>query len=103
MKVNSAGFSSYFYLHLYALSLNTFYAFVELAATTDEFAKSILTVASSEINQSIEKELTRFGEVQKEVTTYHDKQAKHDLYFLANTLDEYVRLMSSVKVCACSV
>lgn len=71
---------------------------VDVADTTLEFGDAIFNLAASEINKNSEKYLTGFGEVQKKLKAVHDSQARSDIFYLANMMDEYLRLIGSIRV-----
>ncbi|KAI3649582.1 hypothetical protein MP228_005214 [Amoeboaphelidium protococcarum] len=68
-----------------------------LSVAVLEFGESVFALGTSELNNSIEKQLTAFGEAHKEIQKIHSEQSGYDLMFLANTFDEYVRTMGAVK------
>lgn len=71
-----------------------------MAETTEDFGEAIFALASAEINKTAEKHLTAFGDVQKQIQQVHSMQARSDVFYLANTIDEYIRLIGSIRVSA---
>jgi sorting nexin-1/2 len=70
----------------------------ELAAGSEELGESCLTLATSELSKSVEANLIKFGEAQKKAKQVYADQACQDLVHLANTFEEYIRLIGSVKL-----
>lgn len=68
-----------------------------LADSAAEFGDSVLSLATTEINKASENHLQQFGQVQKQLKLVHEKQAAEDILYLANTLDEYIRIAGSIK------
>ena len=69
----------------------------ELAMGTADFAESCLTLATSELSKSVESHLTQFADAQNKIKLIHADQACKDLIHLANTIEEYLRLITSIK------
>jgi sorting nexin-1/2 len=74
----------------------------EVAETTEDFGEAVFALASAEINKSAEKHLNAFGDVQRQIRQVHQQQARSDVFYLANTIDEYIRLIGSIRVRTCS-
>jgi len=54
-------------------------------------------MASIELNKDLSRHLTAFGQTQKNIGDIQNQQTHQDVLHLANTLDEYCRLISAAK------
>lgn len=63
-----------------------------------DFAESIFTLAATEISKNAERNLVGFGNIHKTIKSLQQTQAHHDLTHLANTIDEYIRIIGSIRV-----
>ncbi|KAJ3081800.1 Vacuolar protein sorting-associated protein 5 [Quaeritorhiza haematococci] len=70
----------------------------ELGSAALEFGESVLSLANIEVDRPLSRNLTVLGNIHKKVKELHEKQAKYDFNFLAATIDEYIRLIGSIKV-----
>ncbi|KAJ3416832.1 Vacuolar protein sorting-associated protein 5 [Chytridiales sp. JEL 0842] len=70
----------------------------EFGNATFEFGESALALAAIEVNKTAAKHLEVLGEIQKNIKALHEKQAKYDLISLAGVVDEYIRIIGSVKL-----
>jgi hypothetical protein len=41
------------------------------------------------------------GEIQKQMKELHEQQAQYDIITLENTIDEYIRIIGSIRVSLC--
>lgn len=62
-----------------------------------EFGDAVTALSQAEINKASEKNLVSFAQVQRQLKDLYSKQAEYDLFYLANTVDEYARIATSVK------
>ncbi|RUS27806.1 Vps5 C terminal like-domain-containing protein [Jimgerdemannia flammicorona] len=70
----------------------------DLGAASTEFGESMLSLASAELNKPLANHLTVLGNLQKRIKELHDKQAQQDILTLENTVDEYIRIIGSIKI-----
>ncbi|RUS18363.1 Vps5 C terminal like-domain-containing protein [Endogone sp. FLAS-F59071] len=70
----------------------------DLGTASTEFGDSMLSLASAELNKPLANHLTVLGNLQKQIKELHDKQAQQDVLTLENTVDEYIRIIGSIKV-----
>ncbi|RUP35202.1 hypothetical protein BC936DRAFT_138511 [Jimgerdemannia flammicorona] len=71
---------------------------IDLGAASTEFGESMLSLASAELNKPLANHLTVLGNLQKRIKELHDKQAQQDILTLENTVDEYIRIIGSIKI-----
>ncbi|CAG8588434.1 10879_t:CDS:10 [Funneliformis caledonium] len=69
----------------------------DLGGATVEFGDSLLSLADAElnINKSLANNLTILGTIQQKIRELHEKQ---DVITLENTIEEYIRIIASIKV-----
>ncbi|CAI2184719.1 16472_t:CDS:10, partial [Funneliformis geosporum] len=72
----------------------------DLGSATVEFGDSLLSLADAElnINKSLANNLTILGTIQQKIRELHEKQAHQDVITLENTIEEYIRIIGSIKV-----
>ncbi|CAG8774982.1 15209_t:CDS:2, partial [Acaulospora morrowiae] len=70
----------------------------DLSGATTEFGDNVLSMAGAENNKSLARNLTILGNIQKKIKELHEKQVKQDVATLENTIDDYIRLIGSIKV-----
>lgn len=70
----------------------------ELGAATADFGESMFPLASAELNHSLSTHLKILGEIQKKMKQLHEEQAQYDIITLENTIDEYIRIIGSIRV-----
>ncbi|RKO85941.1 Vps5 C terminal like-domain-containing protein, partial [Blyttiomyces helicus] len=70
----------------------------ELGVATGEFGESMLSLSKAEANRPVAENLAIFADIQKRIQEVHDKQAKHDVTYLASTVEEYIRIVGSIKL-----
>ncbi|KAJ3142582.1 Ethanolamine-phosphate cytidylyltransferase [Irineochytrium annulatum] len=69
----------------------------DLGATTFEFGESMIALSAVEVNKSVAKNLVVLGNIQKRIKDLHDKQAKQDFFHFISVVDEYIRVIGSIK------
>lgn len=69
----------------------------QIAEASEDFAGSVTSLASSELNTSVETELLAFADTQQKIKLIESDQGYNDLIHLANGIDEYIRIIQSVK------
>ncbi|KAJ3297823.1 Vacuolar protein sorting-associated protein 5 [Borealophlyctis nickersoniae] len=70
----------------------------ELGGATMEFGDTILSLANGEANKPLAHNLTVLGSIQKKLKELHEKQARHDINHLATVVDEYIRVIGSIRI-----
>ena len=68
-----------------------------LSDAVSDFADVCLNLSQSEINKASEKNLVAFAQVQRQLKDLYSKQAEYDLFYLANSIDEYLRIVNAAK------
>jgi sorting nexin-1/2 len=58
----------------------------------------MIALASAELNKPLSVHLTVLGELQQKMKDLHEQQAQNDVLTLEHTIDEYIRLIGSIKV-----
>ena len=71
---------------------------IDLATSYQELAANMNVMAKAELNKQLERNLTSFSGVQEKLNEITKQQAQKDILHLANTVDEYLRLIGSIKV-----
>jgi sorting nexin-1/2 len=71
---------------------------LELGTATSDFGESMFPLASAELNRNLSTHLKVLGEIQKKMNDLHEKQAQYDIITLENTIDEYIRIIGSIRV-----
>jgi len=70
----------------------------DLGAASFDYGDSMIALASAELNRPLSVHLTVLGELQQKMKDLHETQAKNDVLTLEHTIDEYIRLIGSIKV-----
>ncbi|CAG8501251.1 11502_t:CDS:10 [Acaulospora colombiana] len=70
----------------------------DLGFATAEFGDNLLSLANAENNKSLARNLTLLGNLQQKIKELQEKQVQQDVATLENTIDEYIRLIGSIKV-----
>ncbi|KAI8067607.1 Vps5 C terminal like-domain-containing protein [Gongronella butleri] len=70
----------------------------ELGAASLDFGDSMFPLASAELNRNLSIHLTVLGNIQKELKDLHEEQARHDILTLEHTIDEYIRIIGSIRL-----
>ncbi|CAO3677392.1 unnamed protein product [Umbelopsis vinacea] len=70
----------------------------DLGAASFDYGDSMIALASAELNRPLSVHLTVLGELQQKMKDLHEKQAKNDVLTLEHTIDEYIRLIGSIKL-----
>lgn len=55
-------------------------------------------LASAELNRNLSTHLMVLGEIQKQMKVLHEQQAQYDIITLENTIDEYIRIIGSIRI-----
>ncbi|OAD69365.1 hypothetical protein PHYBLDRAFT_159934 [Phycomyces blakesleeanus NRRL 1555(-)] len=55
-------------------------------------------LASAELNRNLSTHLTVLGDVQRQMKELHEQQAQHDVLTLEHTIDEYIRIIGSIRL-----
>ncbi|CAG8441253.1 6977_t:CDS:10 [Diversispora eburnea] len=71
---------------------------VKQRKVTAEFGDNILSLSEVESNETLANHLTILGNIQHQIKELHEKQAQQDVVTLESTIDEYIRLIGSIKV-----
>lgn len=69
-----------------------------LAEAADEFSQSLHSLATVEIAPSLSGPLEGLSGIQLRIRDLYERQAQQDVLTLGNTIDEYIRLIGSVKM-----
>ncbi|KAI8985457.1 Vps5 C terminal like-domain-containing protein, partial [Pilobolus umbonatus] len=70
----------------------------ELGSATFDFGESMSPLSLAEPNQNLSKHLSILGEIQKKMKGLHEQQAQYDIITLENTIDEYIRIIGSIRI-----
>jgi len=70
----------------------------DLAAACNEFGEHAASLGSSEFNKPLSSTLSKLGEVQKKINEFQITQATSDEQYVEDTVEEYLRIISSVKI-----
>ncbi|KAK4516962.1 uncharacterized protein ATC70_000290 [Mucor velutinosus] len=70
----------------------------ELGTATSDFGESMFPLASAELNRNLSTHLMVLGEIQKKMKDLHEQQAQYDIITLENTIDEYIRIIGSIRI-----
>ncbi|CAG8472199.1 29177_t:CDS:10 [Racocetra persica] len=70
----------------------------DLGSMVVDFGDGILSLANTEINKPLANNLMTLGNLQRNIKELHEKQAQQDVINLEHTIDEYIRLVGSIKV-----
>ncbi|KAG0173501.1 Vacuolar protein sorting-associated protein 5 [Apophysomyces sp. BC1021] len=69
----------------------------ELGAATADFGETMFPLASAELNRNLSTHLTLLSDVQKKLKELHEEQARYDILTLEHTIDEYIRIIGSIR------
>ncbi|KAI8097036.1 Vps5 C terminal like-domain-containing protein [Halteromyces radiatus] len=70
----------------------------ELGGAISDFGESMFPLASAELNRNLSTHLTVLGDIQKQLKELHEEQAQCDILSLEHTIDEYIRIIGSIKI-----
>ncbi|KAF7726091.1 Vacuolar protein sorting-associated protein 5 [Apophysomyces ossiformis] len=70
----------------------------ELGAATADFGETMFPLASAELNRNLSTHLTLLSEVQMRLKKLHEEQARYDILTLEHTIDEYIRIIGSIRL-----
>lgn len=69
----------------------------DLASTTAEFGAALSALSTVELSRSLSNALGSLSDLQDKIKQLHERQAQQDLLTLGHTVEEYIRLITSVK------
>lgn len=69
-----------------------------MGSATFEFGESMFPLASAELNRNLSTHLKVLGDIQQQMKELHEKQAQYDIITLENTIDEYIRIIGSIRI-----
>lgn len=69
----------------------------DLAHTTSEFGAALSALSTVELSRSLSDALGSLSDLQDKIKELHERQAQQDLLTLGHTIEEYIRLITSVK------
>ncbi|KAI9681470.1 MAG: Vacuolar protein sorting-associated protein 5 [Caeruleum heppii] len=69
----------------------------ELADAAGDFSSSLHSLATVELSDSLSRPLENLSDLQLRIRELYDRQAQQDVLTLGITIDEYIRLIGSVK------
>ncbi|CAO3592236.1 unnamed protein product [Absidia cylindrospora] len=70
----------------------------ELGGAISDFGESMFPLASAELNRNLSTHLTVLGDIQKQLKELHEEQAQYDILTLEHTIDEYIRIIGSIRL-----
>jgi len=70
----------------------------DLAASANEFGEHVSSLGSSEFNKPLSSTLVKLSEVQKKIHEFQMNQANSDEQYVEDTVEEYLRIIASVKI-----
>ncbi|KAI8342563.1 Vps5 C terminal like-domain-containing protein, partial [Chlamydoabsidia padenii] len=70
----------------------------ELGGAISDFGESMFPLASAELNRNLSTHLTVLGDIQKQLKQLHEEQARYDVLTLEHTIDEYIRIIGSIRL-----
>ncbi|KAH9913923.1 Vps5 C terminal like-domain-containing protein [Fomitopsis serialis] len=70
----------------------------EVALATGEFAQTITDLASSDIGPQLSTSFTGLADVERKAQDLHTVQSQDDMVTIMSTVDEYARLINSVRM-----
>lgn len=70
----------------------------QIAAATGEFAQMVEDLASSDVGRQLAQSLSGLAEVERKAQDLQLKQTEQDMSTIMATVDEYARLINSVRV-----
>lgn len=69
-----------------------------LSDAAGDFASSLSALATVELSRNLSSPLESLSDLQIRIKELHDRQAQQDVLTLGITIDEYIRLISSIKL-----
>jgi len=69
-----------------------------LSDAAGDFASSLSALATVELSRNLSSPLETLSDLQIRIKELHDRQAQQDVLTLGITIDEYIRLISSIKL-----
>lgn len=69
-----------------------------LSDAAGDFASSLSALATVELSRDLSSPLESLSDLQIRIKELHDRQAQQDVLTLGITIDEYIRLISSIKL-----
>lgn len=69
----------------------------DLAHTTSEFGAALSALSTIELSRSLSDALGSLSDLQDKIKELHERQAQQDILTIGHTVEEYIRLISSVK------
>ncbi|KAK9236336.1 Vps5 C terminal like-domain-containing protein [Lipomyces kononenkoae] len=69
----------------------------ELADTTSDFANALTLLGEVELSRQLSSAITGLADVEQRIRDLHERQGLQDMLTLGDTIDEYVRLVDSIK------
>ncbi|KAI9341807.1 Vps5 C terminal like-domain-containing protein, partial [Zopfochytrium polystomum] len=70
----------------------------DLGATLQDFGESLAALGTIEVNKPAAQSAIALGKVQIKIKELYERQAKHDLIHIFGVVDEYVRVIGSIKL-----
>nr|CAG8488611.1 5774_t:CDS:10 [Entrophospora candida] len=70
----------------------------DLGGSAIEFGDSLFALSDVEVNKPLANNLSTLGKLQQKIRELHIKQARQDVLTLENTIEEYIRIIGSIKV-----
>ncbi|KAI8366083.1 Vps5 C terminal like-domain-containing protein [Radiomyces spectabilis] len=70
----------------------------DLGGAMADLGESMLPLASAELDKNLSTHLTILGDVQKQMKNLHEQQAQCDILTLEHTIDEYIRIIMSIRL-----
>ncbi|KAI8146317.1 Vps5 C terminal like-domain-containing protein [Fennellomyces sp. T-0311] len=70
----------------------------DLGGAIADFGESMIPLASAELDRGLSTHLMVLADVQKRMKELHEQQAHHDVLTLEHTIDEYIRIIGSIKL-----
>lgn len=69
----------------------------DLAQSTSDFGAALSALSTVELSRTLSDALGSLSDLQDKIKELHERQAQQDLLTLGHTVEEYVRLISSIK------
>ncbi|CDH53365.1 sorting nexin 3 [Lichtheimia corymbifera JMRC:FSU:9682] len=70
----------------------------DLGGAIADFGESMIPLASAELDRDLSTHLIVLADIQKRMKELHEQQAHHDVLSLEHTIDEYIRIIGSIRV-----
>ncbi|KAF8597667.1 Vps5-domain-containing protein [Ceratobasidium sp. AG-I] len=70
----------------------------EVAAATAEFADALMVLSNSDLSRQLSQSLAALADVHKKARKLEDEQSQDDIILLMGTVEEYIRLISSIRL-----